>query len=246
MSAGLDFLLEIGTEEIPHWMIPSAVEQLLKLELFGAVPQVDATPRRLVVQASGVAERTPDQTQIVKGPPLAAGEKAAAGFARKQGVELSAMAKAGDYWELTKVVPGRPVRELLAESLPVAVLGLQWPKTMYWEPTGARFIRPIRWIVALLGNEVIPFEIAGVKSGNITRGHRKLGSSSILVTVANYESELRRNFVILSSAERRRKIETETQAHPEEAGSGCTVADLSQRDLAPVGSEMAIRPERVP
>ncbi len=212
MSAGLDFLLEIGTEEIPHWMIPSAVEQLLKLELFGAVPQVDATPRRLVVQASGVAERTPDQTQIVKGPPLAAGEKAAAGFARKQGVELSAMAKAGDYWELTKVVPGRPVRELLAESLPVAVLGLQWPKTMYWEPTGARFIRPIRWIVALLGNEVIPFEIAGVKSGNITRGHRKLGSSSILVTVANYESELRRNFVILSSAERRRKIETETAA----------------------------------
>jgi len=212
MSAGLDFLLEIGTEEIPDWMIPGAVAQLQKLELFGAVPHVDATPRRLVVQASGVAERTPDQTQIVKGPPLTAGEKAAAGFARKQGVELSAMAKAGDYWELTKVIPGRPVRDLLAESLPVAVLALQWPKTMYWEPTGARFIRPIRWIVALLGDEVIPFEIAGVKSGNITRGHRRLGSSAIPVTVANYESELRRNFVILSSVERRRKIEMETAA----------------------------------
>nr|ASY01941.1 glycine-tRNA ligase [uncultured bacterium] len=212
MSAGLDFLLEIGTEEIPDWMIPSAVAQLQKLELFGAVSQVDATPRRLVVQASGVIERTPDQTQIVKGPPLTAGEKAAAGFARKQGVELSAMTKAGDYWELTKVVPGRSVRELLAESLPAAVLGLQWPKTMYWELTGARFIRPIRWIVALLGNEVIPFEIAGVRSGSTTRGHRKLGSSFIPVTTANYESELRRNFVILSSEERRKKIEKETAA----------------------------------
>ncbi len=212
MSAGLDFLFEIGTEEIPDWMIPGALAQLQKLDLFGAVPQVDATPRRLVVRANGVAERTPDQTQIVKGPPLSAGEKAAAGFARKQGVELSALAKAGDYWELTKVIPGRAVHELLAESLPAAVLALQWPKTMYWEPSGVRFIRPIRWIVALLGDAVIPFEIAGVKSGNVTRGHRKLGSSSIPVTSANYESELRRNYVILSSAERRRKIATETAA----------------------------------
>ncbi len=122
------------------------------------------------------------------------------------------MTKAGDYWELTKVIPGRPTRELLAESLPAAVLALQWPKTMYWEPTGARFIRPIRWIVALLGSEVVPFEIAGVKSGSVTRGHRKLGSSSIPVTVANYESELRRNFVLLSSVERRSKIEVEVAA----------------------------------
>lgn len=212
MSAALDFLLEIGTEEIPDWMIPSAVAQLEKLDLFGATPQVDATPRRLVVRASGVPGRTPDQTQVVKGPPVSAGEKAAAGFARKQGVDLAAMTKAGDYWELTKVIPGRSSRELLAECLPAAVLALQWPKTMYWEPTGARFIRPIRWIVALLGNEVISFEIAGVKSESITRGHRKLGASSIPVTVSNYESELRRNFVLLSSVERRSKIEVEVAA----------------------------------
>ncbi len=82
---------------------------------------------------------------------------------------------------------------------------------MYWTggKTGPRFIRPIRWIVALLGEEVIPFEIAGVKSGNVTRGHRILGSSSIPVTTANYEAELRKNFVILSAHERRHKIETE-------------------------------------
>jgi glycyl-tRNA synthetase beta chain len=197
----LDFLLEIGTEEIPHWMIPSAVAQLQKLDLFGAIPQVDATPRRLVVRANGLPQRTPDQTQVVKGPPLSAGEKAAAGFARKQGVELSAMIRAGDYWELTKVVPGRSTRELLAELLPAAILGLQWPKTMFWEPTGVRFIRPIRWIVALLGDKVIDFEIAGVRSGDVTRGHRQLGSPHIRVMTHTYWAELEKNYV-LSTEER--------------------------------------------
>jgi glycyl-tRNA synthetase beta chain len=210
----VDFLLEIGSEEIPHWMIPGALDQLSKMSLFGATPQVDATPRRLVVRGSGLPERTPNETQIIKGPPFSAGDKAAAGFAKKQGVELSAMTKVGDYYELRRLVPGRPVRDLLAESLPETVLGIQWPKTMYWTggKTGPRFIRPIRWIVALLGDQVIPFEIAGVCSGNITRGHRRLGSSSIPVTIANYEGELRKNFVILSSKERRRKIETEAGA----------------------------------
>ena len=95
--------------------------------------------------------------------------------------------------------------------MPATILGIQWPKTMYWTggKTGPRFIRPIRWIVALLGDEVIPFEIAGVKSGSVTRGHRKLGSFGIPVTFANYESELRKNFVILSADERRHKIVTE-------------------------------------
>ena len=99
-----------------------------------------------------------------------------------------------------KLVPGRATLDILAESLPAAILGIQWPKTMYWTggKTGPRFIRPIRWIVALLGDEVIPFEIAGVKSGNVTRGHRMLGHRSIPVTIANYEAELRKNFVILS------------------------------------------------
>jgi glycyl-tRNA synthetase beta chain len=209
-----DFLLEIGTEEIPHWMIPSALAQLAKFDVLGEAIVVDATPRRLVLSATDVPERTPDLQQIIKGPPVSAGDKAAAGFAKKQGVELSAMQKVGDYYELRKHVPGRRAIDILAETLPAAILAIQWPKTMYWigGKTGPRFIRPIRWIVALLGNEVIPFEIAGVKSGNVTRGHRQLGSSSIPVTIANYESELRKNFVILSSEERRKKIETEAAA----------------------------------
>lgn len=209
----LDFLLEIGAEEIPHWMIPGALEQLARLDLFGAAPRVDATPRRLVVRASGLPERTPDSEQVIKGPPLTAGEKAAAGFARKQGANVQALRRAGDYYELVKRVEGRPVRDVLAETLPGAILGMQWPRTMYWTGrNGPRFIRPIRWIVALLGSEVIPFEIAGVRSGNITCGHRVLGAPAVPVTVANYEAELRRNGVIVSSKERRSKIEAEAAA----------------------------------
>ncbi len=83
------------------------------------------------------------------------------------------MAMAGEYYELRKNVPGRRAIDILAEYLPGAIVGMQWPKTMYWTgKNGPRFIRPIRWIVALLGDQVIPFEIAGVKSGNVTRGHR--------------------------------------------------------------------------
>jgi len=210
----MNFLLEIGTEEIPHWMIPSALKQLAELNLLGAKPRVDATPRRLVVQAEDVPERTPDEQQIIKGPPLSAGERAAAGFAKKQGAELSTLVQAGDYYELRRVAPGRRALDILSETLPAAILAIQWPKTMYWTggKSGPRFIRPIRWIVALLDDQVIPFEIAGVKSGNASRGHRQLGSSSIPVTIENYESDLRRNFVILSSHERRHKIEKEAAA----------------------------------
>ena len=210
----LDFLLEIGTEEIPHWMIPGALVQLTKIDLLGATPIVDATPRRLVVRAEGLPERTPDSEQVIKGPPITAGDKAAEGFARKQGADASALRKAGNYYELVKKVPGRAVQDILAESLPTEILGIQWPKTMFWTggKNGPRFIRPIRWIVALLDDKVIPIEIGGVRSGNITRGHRILGASSIPVTIANYESELRKSFVILAAHERRHKIEKEGAA----------------------------------
>lgn len=207
----LDFLLEIGTEEIPDWMIPGALAQLAKFDLLGAAPRVDATPRRLVLEASGLPERTPDREEIIKGPPVSAGERAAGGFAKKQGADPSELKRENNYYELHRRILGRPSVELLAESLPGAILGIQWPKTMYWTggKNGPRFIRPIRWLVALLGGQVIPFEIAGVNSGAITRGHRVLGAPSIQVTTVNYRSELRKNFVILSSDERRQKIKTE-------------------------------------
>jgi glycyl-tRNA synthetase beta chain len=209
----MNFLLEIGTEEIPHWMIPGALSQLAKLDLFGALPRVDATPRRLVVRAEGLPERTPDQEQLVKGPPISAGDKAAAGFAKKQGVELSAMQKVGDYYELRKKIPGRQVRDILSETLPSSILGIQWPKTMYWGAKGSpRFIRPIRWIVALLNDEIINFEVAGVPSGNVTSVHRMYSGVHPMYTYSTIEAVLRSHQVILSAAERRQKIEQEAKA----------------------------------
>lgn len=210
----MNFLLEIGTEEIPHWMIPGALKQLAAMNLFGATPQVDATPRRLVVRASGLPKMTSAHQQQVPGPSVSAGEKAAEGFAKKFGVTVGDLRINGGKYEFLKVTPGSPILEMLAQRLPSTILGIQWPKTMYWVggKTGPRFIRPIRWIVAMLGDDVIPFELAGVKSGTVTRGHRKLGSPSIPVTFATYESELRKNFVILSADERRRKIVAEITA----------------------------------
>jgi glycyl-tRNA synthetase beta chain len=208
----VNFLLEIGTEEIPHWMIPGAMKQLAAMNLFGATPQVDATARRLVVRATNLPKMTSTSQEPVSGPAVSAGEKAAAGFAKKCGVAVGDLQIKDGKYVFLKVTHGSPILEILAQTLPVTILGIQWPKTMYWTggKTGPRFIRPIRWIVALLGDEVIPFELAGVKSGNITRGHRVLGSASIPVTFATYESELRKNFVILSADERRQKIATET------------------------------------
>ncbi|HEY3841384.1 MAG TPA: glycine--tRNA ligase subunit beta [Bryobacteraceae bacterium] len=217
----VEFLLEIGTEEIPDWMIPGALESL-----HGLVSQAltcegvetplikaDATCRRLVLRSSNLYERQPDKTERVQGPAKSAPAAAVAGFAKKAGVapeqlEVITTAK-GEYYSYVKQVPGRATKELLAEGLPGLVLKIPFPKTMYWTAkTGPRFIRPIRWIVALLGSEVIPFEIAGVKTGNVTSGHRRLGAASIPVTVTDYEQKLRENFVILSAGERRQKIES--------------------------------------
>ena len=195
-------------------MIPGALSQLAKLDLFGATPQVDATPRRLVVRAEGLPDRTPDQEQLVKGPPISAGDKAAAGFAKKQGVDLSAMEKVGDYYELRKKIPGREVRDILAESLPESILGIQWPKTMYWGAKGSpRFIRPIRWIVALLKDEIINFEVAGVRSGNVTSVHRMYGGVHPMLRDLRVDRRavLRSHGVILSAEERRQKIEQEAK-----------------------------------
>ena len=214
----LHFLLEIGTEEIPHWMIPGAIEQLAKIDLLEASPQVDATPRRLVIRASGVPEKQADSQEIISGPPKSGGAGAAQGFAKKMGVTVDDLTTTatpkGEYFVYRRHNAGRATIDLLADSIPALVLGMQWPKSMYWTggKTGPRFIRPIRWIVALLGGQVIPFEIAGVMSGNITRGHRRLGAAHIPITVDSYESELRKNFVILSSEERRSKIVKEVTA----------------------------------
>jgi glycyl-tRNA synthetase beta chain len=208
----LPFLLEIGTEEIPDWMIPGALESLKgQLEGLGIAARMDATPRRLTARADNLPERLADSEERVMGPPRAANPKAVEGFARKLGVaaeDLTVESTAkGEYYTYLRKVEGRKMIDILAEALPGIILKITFPKTMYWTGKGGpRFIRPIRWIVALLGGDVIPFEIAGVQSDNETSGHRRLGAARITVTIENYEQTLRDNFVILSADERRRKI----------------------------------------
>jgi glycyl-tRNA synthetase beta chain len=214
----LPFLLEIGAEEIPDWMIPGALENLRllfeKLEIPHESVALDATPRRLVLRAEGLPARMADTEERVTGPAKSAPSKAVAGFARKQGVKaedlsIETTAK-GEYYSFLKKVPGRAVKDILAEALPGVILGIYFPKTMYWTAkNGPRFIRPIRWLVALLGDEIVPFEIAGVRSGALTSGHRRLGAREIVVTTADYAERLRDHRVILSAAERRERIRSE-------------------------------------
>ncbi len=228
----LPFLLEIGTEEIPDWMITGALNQLQdhfqtlldQHSLGGRVAWAEATPRRLALRADGLVERQADTDEIVTGPPKSAGAGAAAGFAKKMGVSVDALSTEstarGEYLCYRKKTAGRTSAEILAEQLPSLILGISWPKTMYWigGKTGPRFIRPIRWIVALLGDNVVPFEVAGVASGNITRGHRKLGTNSIPVTVENYRDSLALSGVILAATDRRQKIESEMSILLDQSG----------------------------
>jgi len=216
--ASLPFLLEIGTEEIPDWMIPAALGSLRvlfeKLDIAYDSVTMDATPRRLVLRAEGLPARQADSEERVLGPAKSAPPQAVAGFARKHGVAPETLTvestPKGDYYTFVRTVAGRATRDILAGALGGIILQINFPKTMYWTGKGGpRFIRPIRWIVALLGDDVVPFELAGVRSGAVTSGHRRLGARTIAVTTADYEQRLRENYVILSAEERRHKIHTE-------------------------------------
>jgi glycyl-tRNA synthetase beta chain len=216
--ASLPFLLEIGTEEIPDWMIPAALESLRlqfeKMEIAHDSVTLDATPRRLVLRAEGLPARQADSEERALGPAKSAPPKAVAGFARKHGVAPEALTvestPKGDYYTFVRTVAGRATLDILAETLGGIILQIGFPKTMYWTGKGGpRFIRPIRWIVALLGDDVVPFELAGVRSGAVTSGHRRLGARAIAVTIADYAERLRENYVILKAEERRNKIHKE-------------------------------------
>jgi len=215
-----DFLLEIGTEEIPDWMIDPALADLRTKfhasfgEFAGDALQTEATPRRLVLIAKDLLERAPDTQAIAQGPYVSAGPKAAEGFAKKQGTTVDQLAKAqdakGERYVFHQHVEGQAVNDALREKLPGIVAGIHFPKSMTWTGrTGVRFIRPIRWIVALLDDVVVSFEVADVKSGNTTRGHRILGSKTpVPVTNNTYEQVLRDNFVLLRADDRRSRIES--------------------------------------
>jgi glycyl-tRNA synthetase beta chain len=233
-----DFLFEIGCEEIPAGMILKASRELKALlqkqflanglleeksaeasiETFGA-------PRRLVAIARGVRMRQEDVTREITGPPKSVaydqvGEptRAAMSFAEKQGIPVSKLSfvnsPKGEYLCAKQVVIGRPAVKILGEVLPQVIQEISWPRSMYWTGAhGPRFIRPIRWIVAVLDGKVVPFSFAGVQAGNHTNGHRFLGKKSIPVkSPADYEAKLKKNFVLCRPAERESKIATEIRA----------------------------------
>jgi len=224
-----DFLLEIGLDEIPARMIAQAeaelgrrVHDLLTRErLLTAEGKVTtySTPRRLAVVAEGVLAGQSDTEEQLTGPSWKVAFKdgaptgAAEAFAKKAGVAVSALEKVttpkGEYVGVTVKRAGRPASELLAAELPKEVLGLYWAKNMYWRAgKPERFVRPVRWVVALLGATVVPVEIAGIAAGNTSRGHRILHGDSPVVIAApkSYEAALEKAFVKVDVAARRAQI----------------------------------------
>jgi len=226
-----DFVLEIGCEEIPAGMIAKACDEfkvILEKYLIAAGllenenVEVMGSPRRIAATCKALLQRQPDSEREVTGPPKsvaydAAGEptRAALSFAEKQGIPLGKVytvaTQRGEYIAGKLVAIGRPAEAILAEILPRAVAEIAWPRTMYWTTReGMRFIRPIRWIVAVLGGKTVKLEIAGVRAGSDSSGHRFLGRKKVPIRKASgYESALRRNFVLVNPEARRKKIESE-------------------------------------
>lgn len=226
------FLLEIGCEEIPARMIAAASQELrdrlgkylssysladaAAVETFGA-------SRRLVAWVPRIRLRQPDGQQETQGPPKSVAfdavgrpTKAAESFAAKQGVGVTDLeirsTPRGEYAVARKLIRGKPASELLRELLPRAILELSFPRSMYWTSAdGPRFVRPIRWVVALLDDQVIPFAIGEVHSGRASRGHRFLSREVpiSLPSADSYPARLRANFVLPRAEERRGKIERE-------------------------------------
>ncbi|MGA2351869.1 MAG: glycine--tRNA ligase subunit beta [Terracidiphilus sp.] len=224
-----DFLLEIGLDEVPARMIAGAeaelgrrVNDLLTRERLLA-PQAKvttySTPRRLAVLVEGVLTVQADSEEQLTGPSWKVAFKdgkptaAAEAFAKKAGVEVTALEKVtnakGEYVGATVKRQGRAASELLATELPKEVLGLYWAKNMYWRAgKPERFVRPIRWVVALLDAAIVPLEIAGIKASDASRGHRILhGEAPVVIDQpTNYAETLRKAFVIVDVAERRQSI----------------------------------------
>ncbi|HEX4029591.1 MAG TPA: glycine--tRNA ligase subunit beta [Terracidiphilus sp.] len=224
-----DFLLEIGLEEVPARMIAGAEAELGKrvadlltrerLLADGAKVTTCSTPRRLAVLVDGVLGAQADTEEKMTGPSWKVAFKdgaptaAAEAFAKKAGVTVDALEKMttakGEYIGATVKRQGRSAAELLAAELPKEVLALYWAKNMYWRAgKPERFVRPVRWVVALLDSAVVPLEIAGIAAGNASRGHRILhGNDSVVLSSAkSYADTLRAAKVVVDVAERRQMI----------------------------------------
>lgn len=221
-----DLLLEIGTEEIPARFLPNAIDQLRARAVeilnnhyieFSDV-RTYATPRRLALIVKGLSPSQKDTVKEIIGPPARAAfdsngkpTKAAIGFASSQGVDVSELrikkTDRGEYVFVEIKQKGADTKSLLPDLLKRLILSLHFPKSMRWGNSNLRFVRPIHWILALYGIEIVPFEIDGIKSSNITKGHRFLSPASFVIKEINsYINLLENNYVIVDQDERRRII----------------------------------------
>ncbi len=272
-----DFLLEIGCEEIPARMIDAAsfelrdrVQKLLERERLapsGAVENLD-TPRRLAVMASGIPTGQPDLTERITGPAVKVAYKdgqptpAAQHFAKKAGVDLSQLERVttpkGEYLSAKVTKKGRKTAEILAEFLPKEINSIAWPKNMYWRKPGEVFVRPVRWLVALLDGEVVPLEFDGIVAGNQSRGHRLLNDGPVKVSRAGstYVSALEQAKVLGRAAreqQTRKALDAATRAIPgarwrEDKLLLDTVVNLTEWPSVILGSfdpEFLVLPEEV-
>jgi glycyl-tRNA synthetase beta chain len=235
-----ELLLEIGTEEIPSGYLNDALDAMRRiaeasfkenlLKSSGDILTF-GTPRRLILTASALEEKQEDAVQEVTGPPKKAAfdskgnpTKAALGFAAKHGLSLDQVqvldTPKGEYLYVRRTTPGRPTMEVLAELLPKLIADLPWPKSMRWGNQSFSFVRPIHWVLALFDGKIVPFEIAGVKSGNTTKGHRFMAPETVPVNgFKEFEEKLRARFVLIDGARRAKNIEEAARTSAEALGA---------------------------
>jgi glycyl-tRNA synthetase beta chain len=236
-----DLLFEIGGEEIPAKMLARALAELPELARarltearlgFRSIRAL-GTPRRLALVVSGLDARQPDLRERVVGPPASAAfgadgkpTKAAIGFAHKNGVDPSTLEKAdvegkkGQYVVASRFVEGKPAVEVLPGLLAQLIPAIPWPKSMRWGWGEHTFVRPVHWLVALLGGEVLPLTWAGIAAGRTSRGHRFLAPDPIQIAdAAGYESALRAAQVVVDPEERRTLVVAELARVERETGT---------------------------
>ncbi|HET7151113.1 MAG TPA: glycine--tRNA ligase subunit beta [Candidatus Acidoferrum sp.] len=233
-SKQVELLFEVGCEEIPAGMLPKAeedlrvnMEKLLSTEDLAAGTTVEtySAPRRLTAWVRGLPVKQADVELEVTGPPksvaydsVGAPTRAALSFAEKQHVHVNSLylvqTAKGEYLAAKQTKVGRTSEQILTGALPRAIHDLTWPRSMTWTGlSGPRFIRPIRWVVAVLDGKPLKLSVAGVPAGNSTRGHRFLGSGKVRVSgFTDYEKKLQANGVIIRPARRQEKISKELEA----------------------------------
>ena len=217
-----DLLFEIGAEEIPAGFMPNILGQLKQLAEtklndahlpFESI-ETYGTPRRLALIVKGLADTSAEISERHKGPSASIAydadgnaTKAAIGFARGKGLDVTDLVVEDGYIYAETKTAGVPAKDIVTEMLPQLITGLNFPKSMHWGNLDAKFVRPVRWLVALLDEEVIPVEFATVQSGNVSRGHRFLGADEITIkNAASYVDTLKENFVMVDQDARRELI----------------------------------------